>query len=194
MEGKVILKKRHLIILILLMIIIYFGPSFLGGYYLTERSAIRNSFPNDGIVVLEKDVKNKKIVVWDTGQNKSIELIESNFGFLHRPILGSEIFGETPDKKMKTTWAATHHEGVFYNTIFAAEALDEDIVKVIVSNEPHVREIYLSLKEVEEQSTIFVEMVIENGVAIHYSLLPTDEVGNFTFRGVDAEGNVVTIF
>ena len=67
----------------------------------------------------------------------------------------SRIVAETSDKKMNITWTARHQEGDFYNTIFAAEILDEAIVKVIVSNEPHVREIDLSLKEVEEQSTIF---------------------------------------
>ena len=48
------------------MAIIYYGPSFFGGYYWTERSAIKNLFPNDGIVVVEKDFNNKKIIVWDT--------------------------------------------------------------------------------------------------------------------------------
>ncbi|MHA6260567.1 hypothetical protein ACXYMX_11840 [Sporosarcina sp. CAU 1771] len=194
MKGKVFFKKRYFFILILLMIIIYFGPSFLGGYYWTERSAIRDTFPNeDGVVVFERDIKNKKVVVWDTGQNKYIKLIENKFWFLYRPIISSGIDTETLDKKMNITWSATYQEGEIYYTLFAAEVLDDDIVKVIISNETNLEEKDLSLKEVEEQSTIFAEKDVKNGVAAHYALIPNFEVGNFIFRGVDAEGNVVSI-
>ncbi|WP_432360673.1 hypothetical protein [Sporosarcina sp. UB5] len=194
MKGRVYIKKRYFIILILLMTIILLGPSFLGGYFWTERSAIRDSFPNeDGTVVFEKDFKNKKVVIWDTGQNKYIKLIENNF--LYRPILVSGIDAKTSDKKMNVTWSATNREGEIYDTLFAAEVLDEDIVKVIVSNEKaNLEGEKLSLKEVEEQSTIFVELDVNDGVAAHYILIPYLEVGNFIFRGVDAEGNVVSIF
>ncbi|MFC5602397.1 hypothetical protein [Sporosarcina koreensis] len=176
------------------MALIYFGPFFFGGYYWTERSAIRDSFPNeDGLVVFGKDIENKKVVIWDTGRNKFIKLIENNFWILYRPISVGGIDTETADERMQITWSATHQEGEIYHTLFAAEVLDEDIVKVIVSNEIN-SEKDLSLKEVEEQSTIFFEMDVENGVAAHYTLIPNYDVGNFKFRGVDAEGNVVSIY
>lgn len=194
MKGRTFYKKRYFFILLLLVAILYFGPFFFGGYYWTEHSAIRDSFPNDeGIVVFEEDIKNKKVVIWDTGQNKYIKLIENNFWILYRPILVGGIDTKTTDEKMKITWTASHQEGEMYHTLFAAEVLDEDIVKVIVSNEVD-SEKDLSLKEVEEKSTLFVEIDVENGVAALYILIPNFEVGGFTFRGVDAVGNIVSIY
>lgn len=194
MKGKAFFKKRNFIFFLLLVAFIYFGPYFIGGYYWTERSAIRDSFPNkDGVVAFEEDIQNKKVVIWDTGQNKYIKLIENNFLILYRPILVGGIDIKTPDEKMNITWTATHQAGEIYHTLFAAEALDENIVKVIVSNEIN-SEKDLSLKEVEEQSTIFAEMDVENGVAAYYALIPNFDVGNFKFRGVDAEGNVVSVY
>lgn len=194
MKGKAFCKKRYFIFLLLLVAFIYFGPYFFGGYYWTERSAIRDSFPNeDGVVALEEDIQNKKIVIWDTGQNKYIKLIENNFLILYRPILVGGIDIKTQDEKMKITWTATHQAGEIYHTLFAVEALDENIVKVIISNEINSGK-DLSLQEVEEQSTIFAEIDFENGVAAHYALIPNVDVGNFKFRGVDTEGNVVSIY
>src|SRR5690606_33055763 len=100
---------------------------------------------------------------------------------------------KTQDEKMKITWTATHQAGEIYHTLFAVEALDENIVKVIISNEIKSGK-DLSLQEVEEQSTIFAEIDFENGVAAHYALIPNVDVGNFKFRGVDTEGNVVSIY
>ena len=194
MKGNVFFKKHHFIIFILL-IIIYFAPFFLGGYFWTERSAIRNTFPNqDGIVVFEKDFKNKKVIILDTGQNKYIKLIENNFWFLYRSILVGGIDINSSNKKMNITWAATHQEAGIYYTLFAADVFDKSIVKVIVSNESSLEKKDLSLIEVEEQSTIFIELDVENGVAAHYTLIPSVDVGGFSFRGIDAEGNVISIY
>ncbi|MCT2534869.1 hypothetical protein NC661_03980 [Aquibacillus koreensis] len=191
MKGKSIFKKRKFAILVLLLIIFYFGPTFLGGYYWTEKSAIRNvdSIPA-GKVIFEKEFKNKKVVVWDTGQIKYVRLIENNFWFLYRSTSVSGIDGETSDEKMKTTWLVSQGK----DALFAAEILDEDIVKVIVSNEANLEGENLSFKEVKEQSSLFVEMDVKDGVAAQYTSLLHSESINFVFRGVNADGNDVSTF
>ncbi|WP_226037337.1 hypothetical protein [Aquibacillus saliphilus] len=195
MRGKSIFKKRYFTILVLLLIIVYFGPSFLGGYSWTEYSAIRHTLPNEnGKVVFEKEFKNKKVVVWDTGLNKYVKLIENNFWFLYRSTSVNGLAAETADEKMKTTWLASQQKDKVYDALFAVEVLDEDIVKVIVSNEANLEGKDLSLKEVKEQSTLFVEMDVKDGVTAHYTSILHSEIRNFVFRGVNADGNVVSTF
>jgi hypothetical protein len=195
MRGKRITKKRYFAILILLLIIFYFSPSFIGGYSWTEYSAIRYTLPyDDGKVVFEKEFKNKKVVIWDTGRSKYVKLIENNFWFLYRSTSVSAIEANTSNDKMRITWSASQQEDKVYDTLLAAEILDEDIVKVIVSNETNLEERDLSLKEVKKQSTMFVEMEVKGGFAAHYIPITYSELSNFVFRGVNADGKVVSIY
>lgn len=185
------IKKHYIIFSVLILLVLYVGH--LNGYKLTEESAIRNSFPNQsGENVYEKEFDNKKVVVWDAGTAKYVKLINTDWGILHRATVISDIGVTTLDEKMKFSWSATLKDDKFYDTLFAVEVLDTKIVKVIVSNERN-NEKELSLDEVKEQSTVYVEMDVINGYAAHYSYLHTLDVGAFIFRGLDSEGNVLSV-
>jgi hypothetical protein len=188
-------KKRYIIIFAVLMIMYFLGPPFLGGNSWSEYSAIRYSYPNmDGKVVFEKEFENKKLIIWDTNHRPYVKLIENKFGFLFRSTNSSVIDAEALNGKMKITWSANQKGDKSYNTIFGAEVYDKDIVKIIVSNERHLNESDLSLSEVKEKSTLFIEMVVENGYAAHYVSLPNSKTGGFVFRGVNSEGNIVSLY
>lgn len=177
-------KKRYIIFLSALILL------FLA---FTEASAIRYSFPNQrGENVFEKEFDKKKVVVWDTGTESYVKLISRDWGVFHRSTTADEISVITPDEKMKFTWSATLKDGKYYDTLFAAEILDPNIVKVIVSNESS-NENDLSLSEVKEQSTVYVKMDVINGYAAHYSYLHTSDVGGFVFRGLNSEGEVISV-
>ncbi|MCT2536245.1 hypothetical protein NC661_13580 [Aquibacillus koreensis] len=195
MQSNKKFKKRYLItfsLLLLLLLGMYFGPSVLGGYALTEHSAIRFTFPNqDGEVVSEKEIEDRNIVVWDTGKVNYVKLIESPLGIFKRVTNVSSISGETIDEKMKVTWSGAEIEDEFYDVIFAAELLDKEIEKVIVSNEQDDKK-NTPLSIVEEQSTVFIEMDIKDGFAVHYSKLPNGDVGSFSFRGIDSDGKIIS--
>jgi hypothetical protein len=106
---------------------------------------------------------------------------------------------------MKYTWSATQQFNNFYDTLFAVEVLDTNIVKVIISNEINnenylsmiSNEInnqnYLSLSEAKKQSSVFFELDVINGYTAHYSYLHTSDVGEFVFRGLNSEGKVIWI-
>ena len=185
------LKKRYIMFSVLILLVFY--VVHLNGYRLTEESAIRNSYPNQsGKIVYEKEFDHKKVVIWDTGNGKYVKLINKDWGILHRVTEISGIGGTTLDEKMKFNWSATLKEDKYYDTLFAVEVLDTKIVKVIVSNERNNEKV-LSLDEAKEQSTVYVEMDVLNGYAAHYRYLHTSDVGAFIFRGLDSDGNVLSI-
>lgn len=188
-------KKRYLLtvsVLLLLFLGVYFGPSVLGGYAITEHSAIRYTLPNqDGEVVFEKETEDKKIVVWDAGKVNYVKLLENPSGILKRVTNVNSISGQTLDEKMKVIWSASEKADKFYGAIFAAEVLDDEIKKVIVSNEQDDKK-STPLRIVKEQSTVFIEMDVRDGFAAHYSKLPSSGVGSFSFRGVNSDGKVVS--
>lgn len=123
-------KKRYLITFSLLLLLgMYFGPSVFGGYALTEYSAIRYTLPNqEGEVVYEKEIEDKKIIVWDTGKVNYVKLIENPLGIFKRVTNLSSISGDTIDKKMKVTWSGAEIEDKFYDVIFAAEVVSFSIL------------------------------------------------------------------
>ena len=185
------LKKRYIMFSVLILVVLY--VVHLNGYRLSEESAIRNSYPNQsGEIVYEKEFNPKKVIIWDTGNGKYVKLINNDWGILHRVTEISGIGGTTLDEKMKFTWSSTLKENKYYDTLFAVEILDPKIVKVIVSNERNNGSL-LSLDEAKEQSTVYVEMDVLNGYAAHYRYLHTSDVGAFIFRGLDSEGNVLSI-
>ncbi|WP_058305688.1 hypothetical protein [Gracilibacillus massiliensis] len=193
MQSNKKIRKRYLITIgILLLLGVYFGPSVLAGYALTEHSAIRYTLPNeDGEVVFEKDIANKKIVIWNTGKLNYVKLLESPLGIFKRATNINPISGQTIDENMKVTWSGEEIEDEFYDVVFAAEALDKQIEKVIVSNEQDDRK-STPLSIVKEQSSIFIEMEVKDGFAAYYSKLPQGDVGSFSFRGINSDGKVVS--
>lgn len=189
------IKKRYIIFYsVMILILLWYLNHLLTGYSFNEKSAIRNSFPNhDGEMVFEKEFDRKKVVVWDTGTENYIKLLSTDLGIFHRVTAASAISGITTDNKMKFTWDATLRDEKFYDTLFAVEVLDPKIVKVIVSNKSS-NDINLSLNEVKEHSTVYIEMDVINGYAAHYSNLNLSDVGVFAFRGLNSEGKVISVY
>lgn len=186
------IKKSYIIFYSVLILLLYLNH-LSTGYSFTEESAIRNSFPNqDGENVFEKEFDSKKVVVWDTGTESYVKLIIKDLCIFHRVTAANAISGITTDKMMKFTWDATLKDDKYYDTLFAAEVLDTKIVKVIVSNKSS-NEINLSLSEVKEHSTVYIEMDVINGYAAHYSYLKPSDVGGFVFRGLNSEGKVISV-
>ncbi|MBX0359550.1 hypothetical protein [Halobacillus sp. Nhm2S1] len=189
-------KKRFLLtfsVLLLLSISVYFGPSVLGGYAITEHSAIRYTFPNqDGEIVFEKELEDEKIVIWHTGRVNFIKVIEKPLGILKRVTNIISISGQTDDEKMNITWSGSkiNDKGI-YDVVVAAEVLDKEIEKVIVSNEQNDKK-STPLSVVKEQSSVFIEMDVSEGFAVHKSRLPNADVGSFSFRGLNSEGEIVS--
>ena len=185
-------KEKIIFISVLLLLFLYFGPLF-GGYSFSEMSAIRYSFSNQGgKVVFEKEFGNTKVVIWDTGTVKEAKLIRKDWGILYRAVGSDAISALTPEEKMKVAWSATQHEEKYYETLFAVEVLDSRITKVVVSNESSNENEY-SLREVKEQSTVYIEMDVKNGYAAHYGTYSNSDVGGFVFRGLNSEGKVVSV-
>lgn len=191
------IKKRCFLsfsVVFLLFAGLYFGPSVLGGYALTEHSALRYTLPNqEGEVVFEKEIEDKKIVVWDTGETNYVKLIENPSGIFKRVVSADAISGQPSDEKMKVMWSGTEiEEGAsVYEVLFAANVLDQEIEKVIVSNEQDDEE-STPLHIVKEQSSVFIEMDVIDGFAVHNSKLPGGDVGSFSFRGINSDGEIVS--
>ncbi|NDI35475.1 hypothetical protein [Chengkuizengella sediminis] len=193
MDAKRRFKKRY-IITIALIIIIQYVSSYIGGYTLSESLVIRNSIPNiNGKVVFEKEFNGNKVIVWETDTVNYIKLIERNWGIFYRVTNTSGMHALTSDEKMKITWSATNDKNDFYKTLFGTEVLDKDIVKVIVSNHDRHKNI-TSLSEAKEKSTVYIEMDVENGYAAHYSYLKNAYVGGYTFRGLNSQGEIISIY
>lgn len=193
MRYVMTIKKGYLILFsVLILLLLYFGL-LLGRYSITEELAIRYSFPNQsGEKVFEKEFGRKKVVVWDTGTVSFAKLINKDWGILYSLRDSAEISVITPGEKMKFAWSATLQDEKYYDTLFAVEVLDTQIVKVVVSNEGS-NENELSLSEIKEQSTVYIEMDLTNGYAAHYSYLSTSDVGGFVFRGLNSEGKVISV-
>lgn len=188
-------KKRMRTIIIggVLLSVFYFGPSLFGGYYWTESAALNHSLPGVEMAkVYEKEFEDKKIIIQDTGTQRYAKVIESPLGFLHKALLVSGISVETSNDKMKIAWTATQKEDEYYEVLVAAEVEDETIQKVVVTNE-YPEQADATLDELEELSGLFIEMEVEDGYAAYYLELPNTQAGNFEFRGVNVEGEIVSI-
>ena len=192
MKRKSKFKKRYLIIIIILLVLSYYGPK-IGLHSWSEHAVLRYTLPNqDGNVVYEQLFGNKKVVIWDTGKQKYVKLIENTLGFLYYSTKIDSISAETPDGKMMVVWSGTKKKDGFYDTLFAVEVKDEDIVKVVISNDNGEKN--LSLNEIKENSTHYVEMEVKDGLAANYSHLPYYyALGSHVFRGINSEGRVVSL-
>lgn len=188
------MKKRRLLFYVLsAVLVVYFAPAVMGGYSYSEQAAVRDSFPHEsGEVIFEKPFGDKKILVWRTENKSYVKLLERKWGIFHRVADTASIEQREPERKMKMTWSASKKEGDRYDTLVAAETIDPSIRKVIVSNEGFHKKL-TSLDEVHKHATVYVEMDVKNGYAAHYLDLPHSETGDFVFRGLDEQGNIVSV-
>lgn len=131
------------------------------------------------------------MVVWGTEKEvRHIILVSKTWGIFYRANQFSTIYAREPGATIKTAWAASLTDDKQYDTIFGAEVTDERIKKIVVTNEGFSANAS-SLDEAKKQSSVYVEIDVENGFAVHYMNLPPSSTGNFVFRGLDGLGNML---
>ncbi|AQQ53151.1 hypothetical protein [Planococcus lenghuensis] len=192
MEKSKKKRVRAVIMGVILLSAFYFGPSFFGGYYWTESAASEQSYHNTELVeVYRKKVDDRKVIIQDNGFLRVAKVIDRPLGLFYQVELATYVSAATSDEKMKFGWTAIQKQEEYYEVLLAVEAMDENIEKVIVTNEyPEQKD--ASVDELKELSDLFIEMEVENGYAAHYLELPNSEAGGFEFRGINAEGEVIS--
>lgn len=188
--------RRSILLVVLLFLVIYLFNN--SGYSIIENNAIRNSYPfEDGQVLNEKDYENKRVVIWKTNNGNYVKLIERKWGFLFHvsnvavlqpmsPLIGNE--GD-----IKRAWSASLNSKKMYETIFAVESDHPDIKRVIVSNDNIDNIIPDDLEEIKENSTVYIELKLEDDFATAYRELNTKDAGGFIFRGVNEKGEIIVL-
>lgn len=121
----------------LLLIVYIFNQS---DYSISERDAIHNLYPSEnGEWMYSKTYDNKKVVILRSDHRDYATLIESKWGVLHRASVISELDPVTPLKGNETsinrTWHAKINSNKLYDTVIAVATDNNEITKVIVSNE-----------------------------------------------------------
>lgn len=97
----------------------------------------------------------------------------------------------TPKEKMKIAWSASERDEKHYDSLFAAEIMDDSLVKVVVTN-ADLEEESTSLAEAKKQSTVVIEMDVKHGYAAHHSYLNHSDAGDFVFHGLNEKGEVIS--
>lgn len=194
MKFKKLFRFRNILgIIILFLLLYYMIPSWLGGYRWTEQSAIHSSIPfKKGKVVYEKSFGNKDALIWDTKGFYYAKTVERSFGFLYRVINNEGMGPKSPDGKMRITWSANRNRNGTYDALFAAKVLDENIVKVVVSNDAPHKQTDKTLSEVKKSSSLYIVMPVTKGYAVNFSYLRG--YGNFAFRGINADGKIISVY
>lgn len=194
MDRKAV--RRSIILIVVLVLVMYLF--YNSGYSVTENNAIRNSHPfQDGKVLYKNDYETKKTMIWNTHNGNYVKLIERKWGFLFHvsttavlqpmsPLIGNE--GD-----IKRTWSASLNSNKMYETVFAVESDNPAIKKVIVSNDNIDNAISDDWEEIKVNSTVFIELILEDGFTTAYRELNTKDAGGFIFRGVNEKGEVVTL-
>jgi len=194
MKRKII--RRSIFLIAVLVLIVYTFNST--DYFFTEHKAIRNSLPYiDGQVVYAKDFENKKTIIWKSDNSYYLKLVKHKVGiFYHvsqvaelRPM--SPLIGEIGD--FERTWSASLNSDNIYETIFAIKANNPDIKKVIISNDDIDDTISENLNEIKENSTIYIELNLTDGIAAYYKELNSNEVRGFIFRGMSDNGEIIVL-
>ncbi|MGF7050630.1 hypothetical protein J2T13_005180 [Paenibacillus sp. DS2015] len=194
MDRKIL--RRSIVLIVLLLLIIYlFNKS---GYSLTENNAIRNSYPSkDGEVIYVKDYGNKKTIIWKTNNGNYAKLVEPKWDIFYHVSHVAELYPMTPvvgqEGDIKRTWSASLNSNKMFETIFAVASDNPEIKRVIVSNDNIDNVILDNIEEIKENSTVFIELKLEDGFAAAYSELKTKDAGGFIFRGIDEKGKIIIL-
>lgn len=189
------MKKISILILAAIVVVINYMPLFLGGYMYNEEQAIRSSYPEyTGNKLYEKTEDQYKLIVWSGAYEKMVTVIENKWGFLHRVKSSSALVRVSQEEPFIRTWSATHHgENDLSDTLLAVETPDSDSSKIIVTNEPMDEEPVTDLEQLKALSGVYIEMDVEQGYAIYYGQLPSDQIGGFVFRSIDSEGKILSV-
>ncbi|MEC0204881.1 hypothetical protein P4H39_19935 [Paenibacillus lautus] len=194
MKRKIGRKSIFLIFLFLLFIYIFSNS----GYSFTENTAIENSFPSQaGELVYEKEYDKNKTVIWRTVNNHYVKLLEKKWGILYHVTNVSELQPMSPligkEGDIKRTWSASLNSKEMYETIFAIESVNPEIIKVLISNDNIDNEISKEIDQIKQDSTVFIELTLEDGFAAAYKELSIKDVGGFIFRGVNDKGEIIIL-
>jgi hypothetical protein len=185
-------KWRIVFAIIFICFLLYFSPLILGGYSYSENTAIRKSYPfQNGEMVFKESFGSKKVVIWDTGREKYVKLVNRRGGILYHVDNITDIGSVSPDELIRTTWTASLTKDKRYDTIFGAEVLNGKIAQIIVSNDKYGDKL-VNKEDIKMKSSVYIEMPVKNGYAASYSSLPIQDAGGFVFRGVDEEGHIIT--
>ncbi|MBD7969233.1 hypothetical protein [Paenibacillus gallinarum] len=190
-----IIRRSILLIVLLLLINYLFNNS---GFYITESKAIRDSYPyKNGDVIYEKEYENKKIIILKTSDVNYVKLIGFKLGMFYHVSNIAELYFMTPligkEGDIKRTWSASLNSNELYETMIAVESENPEIKRVIVSNDNIDNVILDDLEEIKENSTVFLELKLEDGFATSYLELYSKDVGGFIFRGVNEKGEIITL-
>lgn len=190
------LLRVFVVLISLLVLIVYiFNKS---DYSISEREAIHNLYPSEnGEWMYSKTYDNKKVVILRKEHKDYVTLIESKWGVLHRASVISELHPVAPLKGNETsitkrTWHAKINSYKMYDTVIAVATDNNEITKIIVSNEDtDSNESLNDLDEIKENSTIYIELVLEDGFAAAYRELKSP--GEFKFRGLNDKGEIIIL-
>ncbi|WP_046226942.1 hypothetical protein [Paenibacillus dauci] len=188
--------QRTIVLLALIFIIVYAFKN--SGYSLVEQAAIRNSFPfQDGTKVYENEETDNQTVIWKTDNGYYAKLVESKWGFLYHVSNVSMLQVLSPlngkEGDIERTWSANLNSDNKYDTIFAVKSNNPEIKKVIISNDNIDDNISTDIHEIKKESTLFMELNLENGFAATYKELNVNDAGGFVFRGVNEKGKVIVL-
>lgn len=190
------IKRRSIFFVVILAIVFFILYRY--GYSLNEKQALRISYPfTDGDVVYNKKFENNKAVIWETENFNYVKQVEIKLGFLYQvsnvavlqsmqPLIGTE--GE-----LMGTWSARLNSRNMYDTIFGVESDNPEIKRVIISNDNIDNVISYDMDEIKENSTVFIELNLEDGFAASYNELNTNDAGGFIFRGVNNKGEILIL-
>lgn len=190
------IKRRSIFFVVILAIVFFILYRY--GYSLNEKQALRISYPfTDGDVVYNKKFENNKAVIWETENFNYVKQVEIKLGFLYQvsnvavlqsmqPLIGTE--GE-----LMGTWSARLNSRNMYDTIFGVESDNPEIKRVIISNDNIDNVISYDMDEIKENSTVFIELILEDGFAASYNELNTKDASGFIFRGVNDKGEILIL-
>lgn len=190
------IKRRSIFFVVILAIVFFILYRY--GYSLNEKQALRISYPfTDGDVVYNKKFENNKAVIWETENFNYVKQVEIKLGFLYQvsnvavlqsmqPLIGTE--GE-----LMGTWSARLNSRNMYDTIFGVESDNPEIKRVIISNDNIDNVISYDMDEIKENSTVFIELNLEDGFAASYNELNTKDASGFIFRGVNDKGEILIL-
>lgn len=188
------MKKAMFLILAAVVVVISYLPLLLDGYAYNEEQAIRRVHPAyTGDKLYERSEDHHKLIVWQDGHVKTVNVLESKWGMLHKITNAVALEPKSEDEPFVRTWSASHRGDGIYDTLVAVETSEPESKKIIVTNEPWDDKPIEDLEQVKALSGIYMEIDVEQGYAIHYEQLPADQTGGFIFRSIDAEGNILSV-
>jgi hypothetical protein len=80
-----------------------------------------------------------------------------------------------------------------YETIFAVETVNPEIKSIIISNDSIDDVIADDLDVIKSNSTVCIELPVINGYVASYQELSPQDSTAFIFRGMDKNGNMVSV-